>query len=167
MSLNKYRYIYNYYINLIKTENTVLNTEQSCPSKHESMRPIIWNATRDVSCWYAQQINSTLLEMTILFIPEIGTFNCVLDMRHESSCFRQLQGTNRPWVAGTKTMANYWNSKIDVFETMSLTTNKTDTRSVWGEVWNLWYFLSSVRAEPKEERSTAEPRLLLNGPNLF
>lgn len=41
-----------------------------------------------------------------------------------------------------------------------------------GEVWNLWYLLSLVRAKPKEDdddedSSTAEPRLLLNGPNLF
>lgn len=43
--------------------------------------------------------------------------------------------------------------------------NKRDTRS--GEVWNLWYLLSLVRADPKEKSSTAEPGLLLKGPNLF
>lgn len=82
-----------------------MNTEQSCPSKHESMRPIIWNATRDVSCWYAQQINSTLLEMTVFssflkWAHLIVSWICAMKVAVSASC-RALTGPElqepKPW----------------------------------------------------------------------
>lgn len=118
-----------------------MNREQSCSSIYENTRPVIWRAIRDLSCWYAQQINSTLLEMTVFpsllkWAHLIVFWIRAMKVAFSGTC-RVLTGPElqepKPWPTTEIT-------KI-LFETPSPPTRETPEvvrHETWATFWAQW-----------------------------